>query len=224
MNTNSVAPCPLCLAPGSRAFAQSRGRRLKRDYLLCPRCALVWVPESQRMSAEAEKARYDHHQNDANDEGYRQHLKRMSVPLIAILAPGATGLDFGCGPCPLLQTLLVDAGFPTAVHDPFYAPNEAALLERYHFITATEVVEHLSEPGAQLDRLWSLLHPAGILALMTRLRSPKRKFEDWLYKNDPTLIAFFSRKTIDYLGARWKIEPEFVDVDVVFFRKDRGSC
>ncbi len=180
------------------------------------------------MSAEAEKARYDHHQNDADDEGYRQHLKRMSAPLIAALPPGATGLDFGCGPCPLLQTMLVEAGFETVVHDPFYAPNEAALLERHDFITATEVVEHLGAPGAQLDRLWQQIHPGGTLAIMTRLRSPRRRFEEWHYKNDPTHIAFFSRETIDYLGARWHIEPQLLDVDVIFFQKpqppvDAGS-
>ncbi len=119
--------------------------------------------------------------------------------------------------------MLVDAGYPTVVHDLFYAPNEAALLERYDFIVATEVVEHLGAPGAVLDRLWGQIHPGGLLAIMTRMRSPKHRFEEWHYKNDPTHIVFFSHETIAHLGARWQTEPQFVDVDVVFFRKPQGA-
>jgi hypothetical protein len=220
-SSDFLAPCPLCHAPGSTAFFRSAGRRLKRDYLLCPDCALVWVPASQQLSAEAEKARYDLHQNDEADAGYRRHLQRLTEPLIAALAVGSTGLDFGCGPGPVLQSMLMDAGFATNVYDPFYAPDRTVVGQRYDFITATEVVEHLSSPGAELDRLWELLNPGGILAVMTQLRSPERKFADWHYKNDPTHIVFFAERSLAYLTGRWGAECDVVAADVVFFRRTR---
>jgi protoporphyrinogen oxidase len=221
LRAHPSSSCPLCETPGSGPFFTSRGRRLKRDYLLCPHCALVWVPETQRLSADAEKARYDLHQNDGDDPGYRRHLQRLTAPLIAALPDGATGLDFGCGPSPVLQSMLVDAGYPTEIYDPFYAPDKSVLEERYDFIVATEVVEHLSAPGVELDRLWERLRPDGILALMTQLRSPKRNFADWHYKNDPTHIVFFAEQSLRHLASRWGAECESADVDVVFFRR---SC
>lgn len=214
-----ASPCPLCRAPGSTPFFESRSRRLQRDYFLCPRCALVWVPEAHHLSAAGEKARYDLHRNDDADVGYRRHLQRLATPLLAALPAGAQGLDFGCGPGPVLHQMLVDAGYPTALYDPFYAPDASVLDEHYDFITATEVVEHLRAPGAELDRLWKRLKPGGILALMTQLRSPSHSFADWHYKNDATHIAFFTEQTLAHLATHWGTSCERIDADVVFFRR-----
>ena len=219
MFSEQPAPCPLCRAATSAPFFASRSRRPQRDYLLCSECALVWVPTSQHLSAEDEKARYDLHQNAHDDPGYRRHLERLTRPLLAALPVASRGLDFGCGPCPVLQSMLVEAGHPTAVYDTFYAPDRAVLASRYDFITATEVVEHLSDPGAELDRLWERLAPNGILAIMTQLRAPERSFADWHYKNDPTHVAFFTRRSLDHLASRWGTSYELVDVDVVFLRR-----
>ena len=219
MLDNTAAPCPLCGASGSRLFFQSRGKRLKRQYLLCAHCALVWVPAVHRLSPGAEKARYDLHQNNPEDTGYRRHLRRLVTPLIAALPAGATGLDFGSGPSPVLQSMLVAAGYPTDSYDPFYAPYPSLLRQHYHFVTATEVVEHLHHPGAELDALWRLLNLNGILAVMTQLRCPHHRFADWHYKNDPTHVAFFAKASLDYLGARWGVTPAMVAPHVVFFVK-----
>jgi SAM-dependent methyltransferase len=214
-----LAPCPLCGEPDSVPFFESKSRKLERDYLLCGGCALVWVPRSQQLSTAAEKARYDLHQNDPADLGYRRHLQRLTAPLVAALAEGATGIDFGSGPCPVLQTMLVEAGLSTDIYDPYYAPDASVLRKRFDFIVATEVVEHLRAPGVELDRLYQRLEPNGILALMTQLRSPKRNFADWHYKNDPTHIAFFAVESLQWLATRWGTELERVDVDVAFFRR-----
>ena len=219
MPANTAPHCPLCGSPTSTPFFQSTGRRLQRDYLSCPDCALVWVPPWQHLSLMAEKARYDLHDNDPADEGYRRHLERLTRPLIAALRGGAVGLDFGSGPSPVLQSMLVEAGFPTAIYDPFYAPEPPVLERDFDFIVATEVVEHLRAPRVELDRLWRKLEPDGLLALMTQLRSPDRNFADWHYKNDPTHIVFFAEETLRWLAKRWDAELERVARDVWFFRK-----
>jgi 2-polyprenyl-3-methyl-5-hydroxy-6-metoxy-1,4-benzoquinol methylase len=108
----------------------------------------VFVPPRWYLTTEAELAQYNLHQNDVGDAGYRQFLSRLALPLIARLAPGAHGLDFGCGPGPALAHMLRESGFEVALYDIFFYPDAGALeAKSYAFICATEVVEHLHHPG-----------------------------------------------------------------------------
>jgi len=207
--------CPLCAFGNYSEF--HRDARL--SYRQCPCCKLVYVPVAERLSAEAEKAEYDLHQNDCDDPGYRRFLSRLSHPLIERLQPGASGLDFGCGPAPALAAMLNDAGYVMSHYDPFYADCPTALTRRYDVITASEVVEHLHQPGEELDRLWSLLRPRGWLGIMTKRVIDRQAFSRWHYKNDPTHVCFFSEATFNWLGAHWGSAALFVDKDVVLFQK-----
>jgi 2-polyprenyl-3-methyl-5-hydroxy-6-metoxy-1,4-benzoquinol methylase len=64
--------------------------------------------------------------------------------------------------------MLAEAGFEMSLYDPQFAPDRSVLTREGDFITATEVLEHLHRPAAELERLWSLLRPGGWLAVMTR--------------------------------------------------------
>lgn len=207
--------CPLCGAPGAQHYFRDR----RRDYCQCPRCQLVFVPAGQHLPPAEEKAHYDLHQNDPSDSGYRQFLSRLGDPLLARLTPGACGLDFGAGPGPTLSRMLEEAGHRMAIYDLYYAPDTAVLARRYHFVTATEVVEHLGQPGAVLAQLWSLVEPGGWLGLMTKLVRDRDAFEHWHYKNDPTHISFFSRATFDYLSESWGARLEYQHADVILLGK-----
>ena len=87
--------CPLCHA---EEIQKTYHRDRNRDYHLCPICHLVFVPPDQYLSSQEEKAQYDLHQNSPNDQGYRQFLSRLFIPMQKRLAPGSRGLDFGSGP------------------------------------------------------------------------------------------------------------------------------
>ena len=219
--------CPLCNANTVVEYWSdsnglgSKGRDSKgRDYYQCEQCQLVFVPPWQHLSAEEEKAHYDLHENSPEDNNYRQFLSRLAGPLMACLHSGAKGLDFGSGPGPTLSVMLEEAGFTTGIYDTFYATDESVLAYQYDFITATEVVEHLSQPGGELDRLWAMLKPGGWLGLMTKMVLNKDAFSQWHYKNDPTHISFFSRETFDYLFRSWGVTAEYPANDVILVRKD----
>jgi hypothetical protein len=207
--------CPLCLGTSSTPFLTDK----TRDYLTCPTCQLIHVPVHQYLTDGAEKAQYDLHKNNPDDAGYRQFLSRVSQPLLERLADSSHGLDFGCGPGPTLSVMMELAGHRVSLYDLFYHPDTHALKVSYDFITATEVVEHLAKPGTELDRLWSLLKPAGWLAIMTKRATDFEGFKNWHYKADPTHISFFRDATFDWLGAKWQSSPEFLASDVVFFQK-----
>ncbi len=207
--------CPLCGQSQNPLFS----RDSKREYLRCEDCALVWVPARYRLSPEAEKAEYDLHDNRPEDPDYRKFLSRLAKPLLARLARNSHGLDFGCGPGPALAQMLEEAGHKVALYDHFYFPNPHALERRYDFICATEVVEHLHQPGEVLPRLWSLLVEGGRLAIMTKLVLDKTAFETWHYKNDPTHVSFFSRASFGWLDRQLEAELEFIGKDVILLRK-----
>ena len=161
----SMMDCPLCGTPNPEPFH----RDSRREYLRCGLCRLVFVPPDYFPDAAAERAEYALHQNDTEDAGYRRFLSRLAEPLMQRLERGAHGLDFGCGPGPALAAMLREAGFRVALYDPFFHPDRAVLSASYDFITATEVVEHLHRPGAELSALWERLQAGGYLGIMTKM-------------------------------------------------------
>lgn len=206
--------CPLC-----HGVAQPYHQDKFRSYNQCANCALVFVPANFWLSAEDEKAYYDLHENSESDVGYRQFLSRCSTPLLRVLSPHSSGLDFGCGPAPLLAQMLSDAGHNMSLYDHFYFNGQGVLECQYDFVVSTEVVEHLAEPREELERLWSLIKPGGLLALMTKLVISRERFANWHYIRDPTHIIFFSEETFQWLADALGAELEFVAPDVIFLRK-----
>jgi SAM-dependent methyltransferase len=208
---NDALHCPLCGGSQTSPFYTDR----RRSYLRCGQCALVFVPAAYWLEREAERAEYDLHQNAVGEPGYEAFLSRLAVPLAARLNAGARGLDFGCGPAPALAHMLEREGFSVSLYDSFYRPDAAALARRYDFICATEVVEHLHRPGAELARLWSLLVPGGCLGVMTKLVRDREAFAGWHYKNDPTHVCFFSQRTWQWWARRQGASLEFIGADVI---------
>lgn len=195
-----------------------------RDYHRCPRCALVFVPARFHLDAAAERAEYDLHRNDPLDEGYRRFLGRLVTPLRARLPAGAAGLDFGCGPGPLLQQLLQESGLACATWDPFYQPDGTALQSTYAFVTCTEVVEHFAHPHREFDRLHALLQPGGMLAIMTRRPGSAEAFANWHYSRDPTHIAFYALDTFAWIATHYTLRLEVLADDIVLLHKPAAGA
>ena len=207
--------CPLCVEPTTAPYHRDR----RRDYYQCATCKLVFVPLEQHLSAAAEKAEYDKHQNSPHDTGYRRFLGRLFTPLLAKLEPNARGLDFGSGPGPTLSVMFAEQGHSMAIYDLFYAPDASVLTQIYDFITATEVVEHLAQPGKVLTQLAAQLSPGGYLGLMTKRVTSPEAFARWHYISDPTHISFFSEETFRWWAQKNSLVVEFPGPDTVILHK-----
>jgi ubiquinone/menaquinone biosynthesis C-methylase UbiE len=179
----------------------------------------VFVAEDERLTPEQEKLIYDSHENDLADEGYRRFLSRVSEPLLQRLAQPSAGLDFGCGPGPLLAQMLREQGHTMALYDLYYANDPQVLKGQYDFITCTEVIEHIAQPKQVLSQLFALLKSGAPLVLMTKLVIDKARFATWHYKNDLTHISFFSRDTFNYVARIFGSEIEFIGNDVIILTK-----
>ncbi|MFW5826721.1 MAG: class I SAM-dependent methyltransferase [Alkalispirochaeta sp.] len=191
---SSMNPDLLCRLCGgfSRRWARSiHGVR----YEWCPQCGAVQRSAAHLPSQEAEIARYREHNNQPDNQDYRDYLQRFIdsaiVPYTGVqhdsgypLRDPPHILDFGSGPHPVLSDLLRDQGFSVSSYDPFFLPDNAVLEPappggpRYDAIVLLEVIEHLHQPREELDRLLSLLRPGGKLILRTGLFDARDPAED----------------------------------------------
>lgn len=178
----------------------------------------MMAPEC-RLTAEQEKAIYQYHDNNPDDPGYRRFLSKVADPLLARLPPGSCGLDFGCGPVPVLAGMLEQEGMAMALYDPFFHPQPDALKQQYDFITCTEVLEHLYQPAAVLRQLDGLLKPGGLLAVMTCFQTDDTRFASWHYRRDPTHVVFYKEETLAAIAERNQWTLEIPRKDVALFTK-----
>ena len=197
-----VRKCPLCAASGPFAAGVDIRRR-RHD--VCPRCRLIFVAPAHRISPAAERARYLQHRNEPGDAGYVAFLRQAVDPVLPLLRPGQRGVDYGCGPTPVLAQLVAAAGWPCVPYDPHFFPDTPA--GPYDFLFATEVVEHFANPAQDWAHMLTWLRPGGLLAVMTACWEDQTDFATWSYANDETHIAFYHRQTLDWIAKQAALTP-----------------
>lgn len=214
VSSSNQLSCPLCGDHDISLFHRDK----VREYFRCSRCQLVSVPRQYWLRQEQEKAEYDLHTNDPDDQGYRTFLSRLTESLSKRIKDVGKGLDFGCGAGSPIPAMMTEKGHEVDLYDPYYFP-DTILKERYDFITATEVAEHLRSPRLEFEKLEKLLIPGGYLGLMTKLVSSKEAFTSWHYIRDLTHICFYSEATFVFLAEQLSMELEIISSDVILMRK-----
>ena len=206
--------CPLCQSHHIHAFDRVHGRL----YMDCEDCGLIHMATGDRPDAATELARYQNHQNNPNDQGYRRFLDRLVAPLVGRLVPGMEGLDYGSGPGPTLSVMLREQGYVMSIYDPFFSVDLHALDRSYDFVTCTEVAEHFFEPGKEFERLNGLIRPGGFLAVMTETYHDQ-VFAEWRYARDETHVVFYRKKTLQWIADWLDWSTCFSGKDVVIYKK-----
>lgn len=207
--------CPLCHSNNIEFYYEDE----QRPYHQCMDCRLVFVPPSDHLKPADEKERYDLHENDPDDAGYRKFLSRLVDPMLERIPPNSSGLDFGSGPGPTLSRMMEEHGHQLVHYDLYYADHPEVFEQKYDFITATEVLEHLAQPREELDLLWQCLKTGGYLGIMTKLVRNRKAFSTWHYIRDDTHIAFFSVPTFKWIANYLDADIEFVGSDVIMLKK-----
>lgn len=207
-------PCSLCCSATS-FFKEVEARR----FFICSVCRLVFLDPEQRLSAPEELGRYRLHQNHPQDAGYRTFLNQLLEPLAPHLMPKASGLDYGCGPGPVLAMMLKERGFMMELFDPYFFPDTAVLKNVYDFITCSEAMEHFFNPRKELDQWDQILKKGGWLAVLTQMRESQPVFEKWHYIKDPTHVSFYSRETMDWIAFQYGWKKFFPSQNVTLFHK-----
>lgn len=208
--------CPLCQENtlSDLVIAATSGR-----YRHCTNCDLIAQVPDELPDSLSEFALYHTHHNDSDAKGYRDFLAQLADPLSERLAESARGLDYGAGPGPVLAELLAGRGFPTAVYDPFFAPDMRLLDASYDFVTCTEAAEHFHRPGVDFARIAEMLRTGGWLGLMTELHAGVGGFAAWWYHKDPTHVSFYSARTVDWIAGHFGFRVDFCNSRVVLLQK-----
>lgn len=211
----TVMNCGLC---SGKTLHQVRGAD-ERVYRLCPRCRLIGVSPEYFLSDAEEKKRYLSHNNSIGQPGYVDFLNRAVLPALKYLHPSMLGLDYGCGYAPTLSVLLARRGFRCEDYDPCFVENP--LNKKYDYLFSTEVFEHFFHPRREIAGITGLLKPGGLLTVMTERWSGLRRFRNWYYTRDPAHVAFYHRKTFDYIRHEFGFVELFDDGrSVMLFRKE----
>ena len=210
--------CPLCLRSDQLSGVQ--GPDARRCYL-CANCALIFVDPAQRLSPAEERVRYTLHQNSPHDRGYVAFLNQLLQPLLSYLVDGVRGLDYGCGPTPVLSRLAQDQGIACDDYDPFFV--DGPLRPPYDVVFASECFEHFHHPAEEMAHILGLLKPGGLLAIMTERWTTLAAFADWYYAQDPTHVVFYHADTFDFLCERFGLTPVWREEKrVIILRRNGG--
>jgi 2-polyprenyl-3-methyl-5-hydroxy-6-metoxy-1,4-benzoquinol methylase len=181
------------------------------------------MDDAHHLPTLTERQRYESHRNSPNDPAYRAYLNAAVEPLLAVLKPGACGLDFGCGPGPTISVMFAEAGFEVRNYDPFFAPDSAALEQQYDFVVCTETAEHFFNPKHEFELLHTLVKSGGWLSLMTRILEPNQSFENWWYAKDPTHVSFYSSTSVHWIAKNWCWEIMSTSNHVQLLRKSAAN-
>lgn len=182
------------------------------DYYHCQNCDLVFLSPQFFLKSEEEANRYKLHKNDINDLGYLKFVQPLIDKMISsVTKMSSVGLDYGCGPGPIIAKKLRESGYSVSCYDPYYADDKSLLEQNYTYIFSNEVVEHFYNPAAEFHRLYNLLSKKGHLFLGTQIRGGDVEFfKNWYYRRDPTHVCFYSVKTMQWLADQYNMSLEIL--------------
>ncbi|HNZ54387.1 MAG TPA: methyltransferase domain-containing protein [bacterium] len=161
------------------------------------------MDEKFHLSSELEKKRYELHNYDIHDAGYRNFTAPLINAVLKNFNNQHSGLDYGCGRVPVISEILKENGYLIKIYDPFFHPDTKPLEDKYDYIICCEVFEHFRHPDKEMIKLKNLLKPNGKLYIMTHIYAEPTNFSKWYYRNDPTHIFIAQPETFKY------IEKEF---------------
>lgn len=190
--------CPLCDSPLLQ--------RMDRVYLECGVCSALVMDADFIPDSEAELQHYHTHDNDVHDPRYRKFTSPITEHVLSHFTPKHSGLDFGCGPGPVISTVLREHGYQIAQYDPYFFPDVQPLANDYDYILCCEVIEHFHNPAEEFARLRNMLRPGGHIVCMSSLYHEGIDFATWRYRNDPTHTFIYRADTVAYITRNFDFE------------------
>lgn len=164
---------------------------------------------------EEEIKRYETHNNDISDPGYRKFVSPLVKEIALRHHADDKGLDFGAGTGPVITHMLKQQQYNIRAWDPFFIPDDELLEETYDYIVACEVIEHFHDPAAEFRRFKDMLNPYGTLLIKTDPWTGETSFDEWYYKNDETHTFFYHPETFEWIKDRFQFKDLIIDKRVI---------
>ena len=207
--------CPLC---SSKNTNQLDILFKNRSYCKCDDCFLIFSDRDSLPSLNVELERYKLHENNILNKGYRNFLDTVLQPLLLYINKTMTGLDYGCGPNPVLSLMLHENGFSCDNYDPLFFNN--IIKSNYDYVISTESFEHFHFPIVDIPKIIALIRPGGYLAIMTETWKSPDQLQSWYYLRDITHVSFYHVRTMNFIASSYSLKLLYTDNDRVYiFRK-----
>jgi len=188
--------CHIC----SQSTVKFVDEKTQITYYHCNACEYIFKSPLCYQDFDAQKERYNLHENNDKDEHYQAYFQRFLDFVLLLVGTPKRALDFGCGRTSLLATLLEEQGVLCDYYDPIYHPDTLKHDAKYDLIVSTEVFEHLHQPREVLADVVARLNEGGYLAIQTQFHTNDlTQFKTWYYHRDTTHIVFFTPKTFEVL-------------------------
>ncbi|MGM0568144.1 MAG: class I SAM-dependent methyltransferase [Elusimicrobiota bacterium] len=186
-------------------------------YYKCAGCFSAFLDPAYYLSKHKEKARYDTHNNDPFDSGYKNFVMPIVSEIKKKFSAKDPGLDFGCGSGAPISAMLSEEGYKIHRYDPFFVNNKRLLKNSYDYIACCEVIEHFHNPADEFNLLRKMLNKNGGLFCKTEIFSGDVDFEKWYYKNDPTHVFFYSREAFKFICEHFAFKSFEIRQRLIFF-------
>lgn len=196
-----VMKCKICGSETEKIYHPRWGHK----YHYCKYCDFIAKDESELISQEEELQIYNQHNNSIEDPKYVAYFyKFLKEAVFEYTSEGKSGFDFGSGPSPVLAELLKkNHGYTMDIYDKFYSTQKVYLNQKYDLVTATEVVEHLTNPVEYFELFAGLLKEKGVLSVMTLFhKCDEEHFWNWHYIRDKSHISFYTSKTMQTIAEQ----------------------
>lgn len=190
--------CLICSTPKTKALYSQKDTPQKKVFWHCLKCDFLFLSPQNRLSSQDEKNRYLTHHNPVEDLGYQNFVSTLIQIVTQKVAPEAQGLDFGCGYSKIIAHLMTPLGYKIFNYDPYFESSLPPAHAQYDFITACEVVEHLSHPLEEFKKIHGWLKPGGLFFAKTSLWL-KQDPHNWYYSKDPTHVSLYNQNSLSYL-------------------------
>lgn len=188
-------------------------------YAQCFNCRGIIRKFEFRLSLDEEKSRYLEHNNDVRDIRYQNFTAPVTNYILSNYDSNHEGLDYGCGPGPVIAHVLHQNGYNPVLFDPYFKPDKGYTTRLYDYIYSCEVFEHFWHPAREIEHLLSLLKPKGKLIVHTALYRNHTPFKGWNYKNDPTHVFIYTPETITFIAQSFNLQIVCWEQSLIVYEK-----
>ncbi len=197
--------CPLCSTENEIFFQE------QEIYYKCSVCFGIYADEENKLDLASEKKRYELHDDDTADAGYRKFANPIVSSILDDYKSTDKGLDFGAGTSAIISVILKEHNYDIKNYDPYFHIYPKLLEQKYDYISSCEVIEHFYIPYKEFKLLKSLLKENSKIYLMSELYNEETDFSSWYYKNDPTHVFFYSNKTFQWIKNEFGFKSVKID-------------
>ena len=205
------ANCPLCSCE-NEIFVE-----IKEPYYKCKTCHGIYVDENYLPDKVSEKQRYELHDDDSSNSGYRKFVNPITSSIMQDFSSNDKGLDFGAGTSVIISVILGEHDYNIANYDPYFHQFPELLESKYDYISSCEVIEHFYNPYKEFTLLKSMLQEGSKLYLMTEVYNEGIDFTSWYYKNDQTHVFFYSAKTFQWIKNEFGFKAMHMSKKLIIF-------